>query len=535
MMRKKTVHIPYHLRDTFNIVSKVRRHLKGDVSHTPESMVDELCTDSDGQVYESVHLKLGLGVFNRSFMLASHPEVGMAMIKSKDVTRYSLPSRFFGLYGADGIAGSTGKTHKRQRKQILMQLRADKMEKLVAVENEIMDMAVEEMAATVNADKTINPVPFFRQMAFNILSAEFGLRLPPEAMDDFNFLADKGYKNLSNPFIFLHAHLTGTIPSLENDKSAHGTIERMRSAYDQSLDISLSILDKLAVEELDEHEPETLFDELVHYFVQDMAQEKGITTRKALDIALDKNSNEFDHRRSMIMNEANHVIFAGHESSGNLVSWAVHKLASDPELQNTIQEAVAEISDEDIENGMFMRHATMRNFIFELLRMYPSSAFSLPRIVTNNTKIDYTINGEEKSMELKKGTILSFPIISYHMNPDYFPEPEEFRLDRDFRSTAYMPFLRGPNVCPGQNLGLRRAFMSICKLVKKFDFESAQPGDMPHKQYSFGGLSLAPDNSIKLKISMRNNTESVAEMNETTTADTDNTPACPAHTPRRQP
>lgn len=332
-MSKKTVHIPYHLRDTFNIVSKVRRHLKGDMSSTPETMVNELCLDSNGHAYEAVHLKLGLGVFNRSFMFASHPEVGMAMIKSKDVTRYSLPSRFFGLYGADGIAGSTGETHKRQRRQILMQLKSDKMEKLVAVENEIMDMAIDEMVAAVRVDQKIDPLPFFRQMAFNILSAEFGLRLPPEAMDDFNFLADKGYKNLSNPFIFLHAHLTGTIPSLENDKSATGTIERMRTSYDQSLDISLGILDGLSEEELADYDADTLFDELVYYFVKDMAEEKGITTRQALDVALDKSSDEFTRRRSMIMNEANHIIFAGHESSGNLVSWAVHKLASDQDLQ----------------------------------------------------------------------------------------------------------------------------------------------------------------------------------------------------------
>lgn len=86
----------------------------------------------------------------------------------------------------------------------------------------------------------------------------------------------------------------------------------------------------------------------------------------------------------------------------------------------------------------------------ETLRMYPPVGILL-RKCTQPYQIPDT------NTVIPKGCQMFVPIYAFHHDPEYFPEPEEFRPERfseenrkNIPQYAYMPFGHGPRVCIGE-------------------------------------------------------------------------------------
>lgn len=86
--------------------------------------------------------------------------------------------------------------------------------------------------------------------------------------------------------------------------------------------------------------------------------------------------------------------------------------------------------------------------VSETLRMFP-----LVGVLKRTCTIPYKVNDK---FTIPKDMDVVFPVYSLHMDPRYFPLPEEFTPERfsylDKSPPVFMPFGRGPRTCIGKKL-----------------------------------------------------------------------------------
>lgn len=78
---------------------------------------------------------------------------------------------------------------------------------------------------------------------------------------------------------------------------------------------------------------------------------------------------------------------------------------------------------------------------------------TISRVCTSNTQLCH----EGLSYSVMEGTSVTVPIHALHMDPKYYPQPEEFRPERFSKEASktrhpyvFLPFGAGPRECPGK-------------------------------------------------------------------------------------
>jgi cytochrome P450 family 6 len=86
----------------------------------------------------------------------------------------------------------------------------------------------------------------------------------------------------------------------------------------------------------------------------------------------------------------------------------------------------------------------------ETLRKYPPVPF-----LTRECTKRYTVPGTDVTIE--KGTLVVIPVIGFHKDQKYYPNPEKFEPDRFSQEMknqrphfTYLPFGEGPRICIGK-------------------------------------------------------------------------------------
>ena len=97
-------------------------------------------------------------------------------------------------------------------------------------------------------------------------------------------------------------------------------------------------------------------------------------------------------------------------------------------------------------------------------------------------------------IKITKGTSIEVLPYVIHRDPDFWPEPNQFKPERFLEPKhhpwAYLPFGGGPRICVGQRFALQEMRMCCAKLFKKFEFTLA-PG-FEELDYFNGNILLSP-------------------------------------------
>lgn len=140
------------------------------------------------------------------------------------------------------------------------------------------------------------------------------------------------------------------------------------------------------------------------------------------------------------------------------------------------------------------------NFILtETMRKHPSVG-TLHRV----TGKDYTLpNGAVAP----KGTYVIVPVIAFHSDPDYFPNPEIFDPDRFSEENkkkrhvfAYLPFGEGPRNCIGIRFGMLQTKLGLAMLLKHLQFTVCSKTKNPMGTDNVS-LLLLPEGGVWLNVS----------------------------------
>ncbi|CAO2630596.1 Cytochrome P450 3A31 [Lemmus lemmus] len=181
-------------------------------------------------------------------------------------------------------------------------------------------------------------------------------------------------------------------------------------------------------------------------------------------------------------------IFGGYETTSSTLDFVLYLLATHPDIQKKLREeidmALPNKAPPSYDKVMEMEYLDM--VLSETLRLY-SISHRLERVC----KQDVEMNG----VFIPKGSIVMIPIFSLHRDPQYWPEPEEFRPERFSKEKkgsidpyVYMPFGNGPRNCIGMRFALMNMKLALTKLLQNFSFQPCKETQVRKKTISVNNV-----------------------------------------------
>lgn len=169
-----------------------------------------------------------------------------------------------------------------------------------------------------------------------------------------------------------------------------------------------------------------------------------------------------------ILSQVKTMIFAGHETTANVLTWSFYFLATYPEWQEKIYKEFKEknfliSSEEELDSFI-----SLNQFIKEVLRMRPP-AWSFGRVAIAADKI----HGED----VNPGDLISISPFLMHHNPLYWKDPERFNPERFATppmECTFIPFGLGPRICMGERLANLEIRILLLNIVKEFTFSISE-------------------------------------------------------------
>ncbi|XP_049988872.1 cytochrome P450 3A11 isoform X2 [Alexandromys fortis] len=182
-----------------------------------------------------------------------------------------------------------------------------------------------------------------------------------------------------------------------------------------------------------------------------------------------------------IMAQSIIFIFAGYETTSSTLAFTLYLLATHPDIQKKLQEeidvALPNKTPPGYDKVMEMEYLDM--VLSETLRLYPI-ANRLERVCKQDVEMD--------GVFVPKGSVVMVPLYALHHDPQYWPEPMEFRPERFSKENkgsidpyVYMPFGNGPRNCIGMRFALMNMKLALTKVLQNFSFQSCKETQIPLK------------------------------------------------------
>ena len=181
---------------------------------------------------------------------------------------------------------------------------------------------------------------------------------------------------------------------------------------------------------------------------------------------------------------------AGHETSASALGWALYLLATHPEAQARV---AAEAEALRPEFGVVSSLRFTRDVFREALRLYPR----VPMLVRETARAEVF-----RGREVAKGAQVVISPWHLHRHERIWDRPDEFDPDRwagEVPQGGYLPFSRGPRVCPGAGFAMLEGTLMLAHLVRAFRFE-AVAGRVP---VPVAHLTVRAQDGIWLRVSPR--------------------------------
>jgi cytochrome P450 len=201
---------------------------------------------------------------------------------------------------------------------------------------------------------------------------------------------------------------------------------------------------------------------------------------------------------AQLRDEAMTLLLAGHETTALAMSWALHLLSLNPEVQERLVAELEEVlgdRDAGVEDVDALPYTEA--VINEAMRVYPPAW-----LIGRESTEPFEINGKTYAAGT---TVLVSPWV-LHRDPRYFDDPEVFRPERWLDGLAerlprfaFMPFGGGPRICIGQRFAMIEAVLMTATLARRFSFEGQR--DRPPKP--FPSITLRPEGGVWVKLGQR--------------------------------
>jgi cytochrome P450 len=187
------------------------------------------------------------------------------------------------------------------------------------------------------------------------------------------------------------------------------------------------------------------------------------------------------------------MIFAGHDTTSTALAFALHALATSPDVRERFHAEVDRLDGPPTAADLADLAAAER-VVTETLRLYPP-VYTVPREAATDVAVD--------GHRIPEGSPVWLAVDQVQRDPRFFDDSEAFRPSRwtdDLRATtpdfAYAPFGGGPRTCIGRQFALMEAKLALATVGREYALDRAEPADPPTDPEMT--LRMAPGTTVRV-------------------------------------
>jgi cytochrome P450 len=202
--------------------------------------------------------------------------------------------------------------------------------------------------------------------------------------------------------------------------------------------------------------------------------------------------------RRQVRDEAMTVVLAGHETTAQGLTWTWYLLSRNPDAEARVHEEIRAVLGDRPATAADLAALTLtRAAVAESMRLYPP-AWAMGRRALRDVELGgYTV---------PKGAIVGMSQLVVHRDPRWWPEPEQFDLDRwtDAGEAtrprfAYFPFGGGGRMCLGERFAWMEATLLVATIAQRWRFRLV-PG---HPVKLSPRITLRPKHGMRMTVEPR--------------------------------
>lgn len=184
--------------------------------------------------------------------------------------------------------------------------------------------------------------------------------------------------------------------------------------------------------------------------------------------------------------EISTMVFAGHETTSNALTWAWYLLSQHPDAEARLYAEIESVvggrapTMQDVPNLVYTRQV-----LDETMRLYPPAWVFGRQALEADTIGAYT---------LSRGDAVLVSPYTMHRHPAFWDSPDTFKPERFDAKHAehrprftYLPFGGGPRLCIGQPFALAEATLLLATIAQRYRLRLAPGADVkPDPQITLG-------------------------------------------------
>ena len=369
---------------------------------------------------------------NRKLILTQNPDFINYILKEnhRNYNKSELATERAVEFFGKGLLFSNGDYWLRQRRLIQPAFHREKLQGLFA----IIIKSVDEFLLQFPVGKSIDIYPLVHQLSFNIIiQSLFDIKLSSQIMEElsqiFTELQDFLIKDINQPLRRFFYPFTGTeniqLKKAKRLREIFTGIINERKSSDKNYNDLLDMLLKSKYEDTGE----------------------AMTDEQVVDEVLI-------------------LIFAGHETTANTLSWLLYLLSANNDTAQKLTTSFNESTIHECLNNEYLK-ATIN----EVMRLYPA-AWMTERVAIEDDEFE--------GFSYPKNTIIIPFFFGLHRDKKLWTEelkfyPERFIIDtKVIKSKNYFPFGAGPRMCIGNNFAIAEISFFIFSFFKKFQIKSTE-------------------------------------------------------------
>lgn len=371
----------------------------------------------------------------------------------KNTPGYQLVSEVLGM----GVFTEVGEEWRKGRRVIQPTFNPSKFDRYLKIVNEETKATLARMEKDLEAGSELNMSKHATAYPLHVIGRSL--------FDD----------TLEDSFTLISKHLSHLIDLTEKKMTYFTKIQTpAKKRLKKDFDETLAILDS----------------EVARIIEREKKKEKNVTDNMVH--ALLESSEKFSDQK--ILSQVKTMIFAGHETTANVLMWSYYFLALHPEWQQKIYDEGIARNFEYANESDLSSYKSLDWFIKETMRMRPP-AWSFGRIAL----ADDQIHGEP----VRASDLISLSPYLIHHHPDYWDRPEDFmpeRFQKEPHNYTFIPFGLGPRICMGERLAYLEMRVFILSAVKNFSFALCEKSEGIKINPQ---VSLRPNKDLILKVTKR--------------------------------
>ncbi|CAK1547376.1 unnamed protein product [Leptosia nina] len=226
----------------------------------------------------------------------------------------------------------------------------------------------------------------------------------------------------------------------------------------------------------------------LNHDVKENAGDAGFATVEESDVG--KNEVKREWTDNDLIAQAVLFFIAGFETISVAMSFTLHELALNTEIQDKLYEEVKEHSSK---HGGKIDYTSIQNLryldmvISEVLRLWPP-AVGTDRLCNKDYNLGKPNKDAPNEYIIKKGEYVFLPFWPIHRDAKYFPNPTKFDPERFsdenkdlINPMAYMPFGIGPRNCIGSRFALCELKMLVYQIILHVELSPSRKTCIPAK------------------------------------------------------